>query len=402
MVQPVKVFLCYTSSDLEALEQLRQQLKLLERTGLIETWYNRQILPGADYVQEIEARLNQAQVIILLVSSTFLASEYCDGKEMEHALQLHREARAVVVPVQIEPSLWDLTPLGDLQALPDNNKPVSEWRRASAAWVNVAVGIRELATAIHKRAESEVTQQTASTKTSSKPRKATRTKRAPAGGPITEAIIAPRSARTVQKMRVMDASQATTYIKRETITDEEPEPVTAKARKATPEYDQHYGSLQDKIHAVCLKILVWEPDTPGQGLVAENRRAISRVLEDEKHECWLGKELSVPPGASLQDMEIEKARQTDTTILLFEPPDLGEMSEFCKHEEVIEKTLVFYPQELKSSSKNWTLEKRIRVRFHLRYYQEQDIILNHVQDEVLDWVTAQRSFRYSNIGGIGQ
>src|SRR5258708_5446436 len=104
--QPVKVFYCYSSADEDALLKLEQCLKPLERSQKILSWHKRKILPGANSNQEIEVNLDQAGIIILLVSPEFLASDYCHGNEMERALQLHRETKARVIPVIIRHCLW--------------------------------------------------------------------------------------------------------------------------------------------------------------------------------------------------------------------------------------------------------------------------------------------------------
>ena len=403
MAQPVKVFYCYASADEKALNKLHQQLKVLEHQGLIETWYKRQILPGTNYTREIEARIHQAQVIIVLISPTFLASEYYDGKEMELALQLHRAGKACVIPVLLDSSLWQFTPLKDLQPLPANSKPIREWgSREATAWLNVALGIHTLATSMQTLAEQavEIVEPAPNgTKPAGKARQPARAKRASASRrpPIADAEATIQSPHRARKVHVSAPLQSTP-IEYEPIVieEEEPEPATPKARQATPDYDQFYDNLQDKINGVHLKILVWEPDMPTQGLVAEKRRAIFHALTAEEHQCRLGKTLLVPANASLQDSEIEEARKSDTTILLFEPPAHGEMTEFCKHEDIVERTLIFYPRELKSDSSHLTLDKKIHIRFHLQYYQEQDILNDHILTEVLNWVMAHRSFRYSN------
>jgi hypothetical protein len=393
MARPVKVFYCYARADEEALKHLQKQLKLLERQHLIETWHDRQIVPGTDYAQEIAVHLNQAQVIILLVSPDFLESEYCSGKEMARALQLHREAKVRVVPVLLHPCFWNLTPLKDLQTLPDNGKPVSKWPNQHGAWHNVAVGIHTLVTDVQKQGEQEPVPKINGAKARGRSRQPQRAERAS----ITEAAVKAKAPKKPLKRQTIEPTQPEAPEHGQTFA-EGPPPITSETRTAPSAYDQHYDKLQDKLNQISFKILIWEPASPTRGIVAEKRRDISRSLEAEQHQCWLGKDLPVPPGASLQDREIEQARDADLTVLLVEPPALGEMHEFCKHEELLGKTFIFYPEEMRSASENWSLDKKLVIGYrNLEYYQEQDITSCHVRTKVLNWVMARRSYRYSNL-----
>src|ERR1700751_5791754 len=99
MAQPIKLFYCYARANEDALLNLQRALHPLEWLKLIQTWQNRQIMPGATIAQEIETPLHKAQAVILLLSPDFLESGYCYSSEMARALQLHREAKIRVIPV---------------------------------------------------------------------------------------------------------------------------------------------------------------------------------------------------------------------------------------------------------------------------------------------------------------
>jgi internalin A len=125
-------------------DRLAVHLKQLERQGLIEPWHDRCILPGADQGTDIDRRLSTADIILLLVSADFIASDYCWGTEMKRALERHEMGQAVVVPVVLRPCEWSGTPFAKLSALPRDARPVSHWTDPDDAWVDVARGIRRL------------------------------------------------------------------------------------------------------------------------------------------------------------------------------------------------------------------------------------------------------------------
>src|SRR5712692_8907637 len=94
--------------------QLEKHLSALKHQGLIETWHDRRITAGQAFDQEIDAHLESADVILLLISSDFLASDYCYKREMGRAVERHEVGSAIVIPVILRPCDWHDTPFGKL------------------------------------------------------------------------------------------------------------------------------------------------------------------------------------------------------------------------------------------------------------------------------------------------
>ena len=140
--QGTKVFISYSHKDDEFRKQLKSHLRGLERSGLVTSWHDRMITAGSEWKGEIDKNLNEAGVILLLISSSFIESEFCFDVELEHALQLHQKGIALVVPVIIRPVVWSDLPFAKLQDLPSDGKPVSTWSNIDLAWVNVAEGLK--------------------------------------------------------------------------------------------------------------------------------------------------------------------------------------------------------------------------------------------------------------------
>src|SRR5947209_3245615 len=86
---PVSVFYSYAHADEALRQQLETHLSLLRRQGLISEWHDREILPGAQWAEEIDKHLQTASIILLLVSPDFLAFDYCYEIEMQRALERH-------------------------------------------------------------------------------------------------------------------------------------------------------------------------------------------------------------------------------------------------------------------------------------------------------------------------
>ncbi len=139
------MFLSYSRRDENLRKQLETQLKLLQRQGVIASWDDRLIEAGKEWEDQILSNLEKADIILLLVSADFIASDYCYEIEMMHALDRHEEGTARVVPVVVRDVDWSDTPFAKLQALPRDGKAVRLWSDRDAAWRNVVEGIKRAA-----------------------------------------------------------------------------------------------------------------------------------------------------------------------------------------------------------------------------------------------------------------
>lgn len=141
--QPVEVFVSYAHEDEELRRRLAKHLAILEREGLIQPWHGRQITPGTPWERVIDKHINSAQIILLLVSTDFLASDYCYGVEFRRAMERHETEAAEIIPIILRPCRWRETPIGMFQALPDGGEPVVRWADRDEAFLNVEEGIRK-------------------------------------------------------------------------------------------------------------------------------------------------------------------------------------------------------------------------------------------------------------------
>ncbi|MGO8869011.1 MAG: toll/interleukin-1 receptor domain-containing protein [Alphaproteobacteria bacterium] len=140
------VFFSYSHKDESLRDQLETHLAMLKRQKVISTWHDRRLVAGDDVNTGISKELDHSDIILLLVSPNFLASEYCYGVEMAHALKLHAEGKARVIPVILRPCDWAHAPFGRLLATPKDGKPVTKWADADDAFLDIATAIRSAAT----------------------------------------------------------------------------------------------------------------------------------------------------------------------------------------------------------------------------------------------------------------
>ena len=140
----MKVFISYSHRDDVALDRLHTHLAPLRSEGLIDAWFDRQILAGGNIDAEIDKVLEYCDVFLMLVSPDFLASDYCVNIEMERALERHNHDGAPVIPIIVEPCDWTSSPLGKFKALPRDGKPISEWTNQNSAYLDVVKELRRI------------------------------------------------------------------------------------------------------------------------------------------------------------------------------------------------------------------------------------------------------------------
>jgi TIR domain len=144
MVSSIEIFYSYSRKDEGLRDELNKHLALLKRQNLITGWYDREISSGEDFEGEIAEHLNKAQIILLLVSSDFIASDYCYSIEMVRALERRETREARVIPIILRPVDWHSAPFGKLKALPKDGKAITTWVNRDEAFLDVAKGIRKI------------------------------------------------------------------------------------------------------------------------------------------------------------------------------------------------------------------------------------------------------------------
>jgi TIR domain len=142
ILMPPTLFFSYSHVDEVLRNQLEIHLTALQRQGLIATWHDRRITAGSHVGDAIDANLEAAEIILLLVSADFIASDYCYEREMAQAMERHRSGAARVIPVILRPCDWHDLPFGELLACPRDGKPVTTWPNIDEAFLDVERAIK--------------------------------------------------------------------------------------------------------------------------------------------------------------------------------------------------------------------------------------------------------------------
>ena len=139
--------ICYLYDDKDEILcwEFAKHLDLLRRNHRVTCWSPGEILPGVDRHAEIESHISNDQLILLLISSDFLASHLYNDM-LTVVFERHQANKARVVPILLRAVDWKDTanPLTHLQALPHNGTPVMSWRHTEEAFTNIIKALREL------------------------------------------------------------------------------------------------------------------------------------------------------------------------------------------------------------------------------------------------------------------
>jgi len=146
-----RIFISYAHEDEDLKGELDKHLKVLKRSSKVDVWSDRQLVAGEEWDDSIMSELRRADIILLLISVDFNASDFIWDKELAVAMERHREGTARVVPIIIRKCSWDGLPYAALQALPRHARPVTDYPDRDVAYTEIAEGIEQLVDQVNDR-----------------------------------------------------------------------------------------------------------------------------------------------------------------------------------------------------------------------------------------------------------
>jgi tetratricopeptide (TPR) repeat protein len=141
----VKLFYSYSQKDEALRDELENSLSMLKRFDGLNEWHFRKILPGKNIDYEIKKELENSDIILLLLSRSFLASSYCFDVEVKKAMELHENGNAIVIPIILKECDWlhENSPFKSLEGLPRNILPVNKWEDIDSAFNDITQRLKE-------------------------------------------------------------------------------------------------------------------------------------------------------------------------------------------------------------------------------------------------------------------
>jgi hypothetical protein len=149
----VNVFLSYSEADTRFMQQLDKHLAVFKRNEIIATWHDQKILAGSELAKSIVEQLEQADLILLLISVDFIADDHLYYQQLAPAFVRHQAQKAIVIPILLRPCEWQSDiHIGTLAALPSNQKPVTDktWASQDAAFDDIVQSLKGVLKVIYQ------------------------------------------------------------------------------------------------------------------------------------------------------------------------------------------------------------------------------------------------------------
>ena len=152
---PVRIVLSYAHEDERERNDLLGHLaNLIDHQKRAQLWSDLRIAPGSNWKEEIDRAFQSAELILLLITSDFMKSEFIRTEELKTALERQQRGEVEVIPIIVKDGDYHGAPFVHLQTLPALDKPVLSGAREyrDEAWATVARGIRASCESIRTRA----------------------------------------------------------------------------------------------------------------------------------------------------------------------------------------------------------------------------------------------------------
>jgi hypothetical protein len=140
-------FISYSHADEHTVKRLLTHMSQLKRDGLLNAWYDEEILSGDKLGESINEELEKADLFLAIISADYLNSGYCFDIEFKHALEKFHQGNMRIVPIIAQPCDWQHSPFKDFKAIPRDGKAISEFTSESNALLNVISELRRLVSA---------------------------------------------------------------------------------------------------------------------------------------------------------------------------------------------------------------------------------------------------------------
>lgn len=139
----ISLFFCYSAEDQTFYNELEKQLSIMKHQGLLQSWSAFSTLPGSVVRTDIEQKIADAHIALLLVSPDFLAATHLYEVQLTAIMERQINGSLHVIPVLVRPVQgWKQSKFGHLQALPRDEVPISSWRRREEAYFAIAEELR--------------------------------------------------------------------------------------------------------------------------------------------------------------------------------------------------------------------------------------------------------------------
>lgn len=141
----LKAFISYSHKDMGEKRILLEHFTSINKLFNIEVWHDGRIDAGGEIASEVLNELETSNIVLLLISSSFINSDFCYNIELKKSIERSKRKNCIVIPIILKKtSLNEAMPFYSLKSLPTDRKPISSFRPKNDGYVDVIDGITSM------------------------------------------------------------------------------------------------------------------------------------------------------------------------------------------------------------------------------------------------------------------
>ncbi|MGL1894609.1 MAG: TIR domain-containing protein [Spirochaetaceae bacterium] len=140
----LKIFISYQHDDEDHIIDFGRQVTPLITNKEIKLWKDRKVTGGEQLFEVIEQNLRDSDIILLFISSNFLASPAC-LEEKRIAIELNKEKNTRVIPIILSPCGWlDDKEIPHKMVFPTDGKEITSFPDKLTGWNDVYNSLKKV------------------------------------------------------------------------------------------------------------------------------------------------------------------------------------------------------------------------------------------------------------------
>lgn len=148
---PLSIYIAHTQNDFRFIQKVEEILRTIAYQERNINYQFGEIDPDVRWKTIRHNYLASVDLILLLVTSSFVSTDYCYSEQLKLAILRHNEERSYIIPILLQACLWDGTPFANLHTItPHNRKAVDEWTKSGRAFKEIGNDIRNAVRCIRK------------------------------------------------------------------------------------------------------------------------------------------------------------------------------------------------------------------------------------------------------------
>lgn len=142
-MKKINIFISSVGADEAFRQEIKKRITILGRNIDLEVLYESEIKAGDDWRKEIKECFSQSEIVLLLISPDYVASEFHYTEILEKTIQKVKSGGSRVVPVHVRSVSWNELPIEELLPVP-KEKNLSAWEDRDAAFLHVKEEIKNV------------------------------------------------------------------------------------------------------------------------------------------------------------------------------------------------------------------------------------------------------------------